>query len=121
MRQLELPLFGFFFACWLAAIVFHLRLVPAAGTLAVGLYPLYALAAALGWIAGNVYVVRRRALPREHRKRAAALWLVAPQGVPAVVRAMAPSSHQAVAPLVPLFAFAVGAIFFCVPLVFGKR
>lgn len=44
-----------------------------------------------------------------------------PQGVPALLRAMAPVEAQAAAPAVPLYALGVGAVFFCVPLVFGVR
>jgi hypothetical protein len=34
---------------------------------------------------------------------------------------MAPLEAQAAAPAVPLYAFGVGAVLFCVPLVFGRR
>lgn len=98
-----------------------LGLVSLAEALSLSLYQLYALAAAVGWLSGNVYVYRRRGLGREHRRRAVALWLVGPQGIPALLRAMAPAEAQAAAPAVPLYAFGVGVIFFVVPLVFGPR
>jgi len=121
LNKVEAPLFGLFFACWLLTVLHHLGLVPVAANLDLSLYQLYAVAAAIGWVSGNVYVHRRRRLPPEHRKRAAALWLVGPQGIPALLRALAPVESQAAAPAVPLYALGVGAVFFCVPLVFGRR
>lgn len=121
MKRLEAPLFGLFFACWLLAVLHHLGLVPPFAQLDLSLYQLYAVAAVLGWVSGNVYVQRRRRLPPDHRKRAAALWLIGPQGIPALLRALAPVESQALAPAVPLYALGVGAVFFCVPLVFGRR
>jgi len=121
VTRVELPLFGLFLACWVAVVLHGVGLVSLAAGLDLGLYPLYSIAAALGWISGNVYVHQRRGLPPEHRRRAAALWLVGPQGIPALLRAMAPLEAQAAAPAVPLYAFGVGAVLFCVPLVFGKR
>lgn len=105
----------------MAAVLHNLGLVGVSAGLDLSLYQIYAVAAVLGWLSGNVYVHRRRRLPQEHRKRAAALWLMGPQGVPALLRAMAPVEAQAAAPAVPLFALGVGAVFFCVPLVFGVR
>lgn len=121
MKRLEIPLFGLFFACWLLAGAHGLGLFSLAETLRLGLYPLYTVAAALGWVSGNVYVWRRRRLPRDQRRRAAALWLIGPQGIPALLRAMAPAADQAAAPAVPLYAFAVGAVLFTVPLLFGPK
>ncbi|HUP43133.1 MAG TPA: hypothetical protein VM599_07990 [Thermoanaerobaculia bacterium] len=119
--RLELPLFGLFLACWVLALAHNLGLLSVATNLDLTLYQLYGVAAAVGWVAGNVYLQRRRSLPPEHRRRALALWLVGPQGIPALLRAMAPLASQAAAPAVPLYAFGVGAVFFCVPLVFGRR
>lgn len=96
-------------------------MVGVSAGLDLSLYQIYAVAAVIGWLSGNVYVHRRRRLPPEHRKRAAALWLMGPQGVPALLRAMAPVEAQAAAPAVPLYALGVGAVFFCVPLVFGAK
>ena len=119
--RIELPLFGLFLACWVLAVAHNLGLLSVAANLDLTLYQLYAVAAAVGWVAGNVYVQRRRRLPPEHRRHALALWLVGPQGIPALLRAMSPLEAQAAAPAVPLYAFGVGAVFFCVPLVFGRR
>ena len=121
MSRIEIPLFGLFLACWVLAVAHNLGLLGISAGLDLTLYQLYGIAAAIGWVSGNVYVHRRRRLPPEHKRRALALWLVGPQGVPALLRAMAPIESQAAAPAVPLYAFGVGAIFFCVPLVFGRR
>ncbi|MGD2115039.1 MAG: hypothetical protein PVG07_08300 [Acidobacteriota bacterium] len=121
MNRFELPLFGLFLACWVLAGAHGVGLVSLAGALGLSLYQLYGVAAVLGWLSGNIYVQRRRRLPRDQRRRAAALWLVGPQGIPALLRAMAPVGAQAAAPAVPLYAFVVGVIFFGVPLVFGPK
>lgn len=121
MSRIEVPLFGLFFACWVLAVLHNLGIVGLAAVLDLSLYQLYSVAAVLGWVSGNVYVVRRRHLPPEYRKRAAALWLVGPQGIPALLRTLAPAESLAAAPAVPLYALGVGAVFFCVPLVFGRR
>ncbi len=121
MTTLEIPLFGLFLACWLAVVAHGVGLVSLAAGIDLSFYQLYSVAAFVGWLSGNVYVHRRRRLPAIYRRRAAALWLIGPQGVPALLRAMAPIEVQAAAPMVPLYALAVGAIFFCVPLVFGRR
>jgi len=118
--RIEVPLFGLFLACWVLAVVHNLGLLTLSANLDLTLYQLYGGAAAIGWVAGNVYVHRRRRLPQVQKRRALALWLVGPQGIPALLRAMAPLESQAAAPAVPLYAFGVGAIFFCVPLVFGR-
>lgn len=121
LSRVEAPLFGLFFACWLLAVLHNLGVLALASAVHLSLYQLYGVAAVLGWVSGNVYVHRRRHLPREHRKRAAALWLIGPQGIPALLRALTTLEAQATAPLVPLYAFGVGAVLFCVPLVFGRR
>lgn len=121
LSRIELPLFGLFLACWVLAGAHGVGLVSLAGALGLNLYQLYAVAAGIGWLSGNVYVQKRRRLPEDHRRRAAALWLVGPQGIPAVLRAMAPAAAQAAAPAVPIYAFCVGAVFFSVPLVFGPK
>jgi hypothetical protein len=121
VTRIELPLFGLFLACWVLAVARNLGLLSLGANLDLTLYQLYGVAAVVGWVAGNVYVQRRRRLPPEHKRRALALWLVGPQGIPALLRAMAPLEAQAAAPAVPLYAFGVGAVLFCVPLVFGRR
>lgn len=122
MRRLEIALAGLFAACWCAVVAHRLGLLDLSDTLRLSLYHVYGTAAVAGWVAGNVFVARRRGLPKpEHRRRALVLWLLGPLGIPSLLWAMAPSAWQAVAPLVPILTLAVGAVFFAVPLVFGHR
>ncbi len=121
LRTLEIPLFGLFLACWVAVVAHGVGAISLAAGLDLSLYQLYSVAAVVGWLSGNVYIHRRRSLPPSFGRRVAALWMIGPQGIPALLRAMAPIEAQAAAPAVPLYSLAVGAIFFCVPLVFGRR
>lgn len=116
MRRVELVLLAFFLACWLVGILGLLEIVPLAGNLSLGLYPLYSVAAALGWLFGNVYVTRTSRTPSRSRGPLFALYLLCPQGVVYLLRAMAPASVQAAAPLVPLYSFGVYTVLFFVPL-----
>lgn len=116
--RLEIALVGLFFASWLLAALSALELVSLAGLLDLSLYPYYSLAAVLGWVAGNVYVVRRRSVAPALRLRVLWIYLLAPPGVLYLLRALAPARVQALAPLVPLYAFGVFAVLFLVPVVF---
>ncbi|HVS01230.1 MAG TPA: hypothetical protein VMT16_00525 [Thermoanaerobaculia bacterium] len=120
MRRLEPALVGLFFASWTGALLDQLGLLSLAGTFGFGLYPLFSLAAALGWIAGNVYLHRRRRLASHRlRRRALVTWLFGPPGILYLLRQMAPAPEQQAAPLVPLLSFAVFTVFFLVPLTLG--
>lgn len=122
MHRLEISLAGLFAACWCAVVAHRLGLLDLSSTLHLTLYHVYGTAAVVSWVAGNVFVARRRTLPSpEHRRRALVLWLIGPLGIPSLLWAMAPADQQATAPLVPLLVLAVGAVFFAVPLVFGRR
>ncbi len=114
--QLEIVLLGVFSASWLLAILVLLRLVPVAGLLDLDLYSFYSLAAALGWVSGNVYVLRRQRLPADrYRKRLLLSYLLGPPSVLYILRALAPRAVQSAAPLVPIYAFVVYCLFFLVP------
>jgi hypothetical protein len=112
---LELALFGFFFVCWLAALASFVGLLPIAGLLDLGLYPYYGLAAFLGWLAGNTYLQRAPRVPKPLRRRLMLMYLLGTPGFLYLVRALAPLTTQAIAPLAPLYATAVFAILFLVP------
>lgn len=99
---------------WAFAIVARMQVLPVAGLLDLGLYPLYSLGSALGWLAGNVYVARRSRLLGGRRKRLA-LYALGPLAIIALLRAMAPLESQAAAPMVPVYGFIVYWIFFLVP------
>lgn len=98
----------------------HLGWLPALPDLAPALYPLYSAAAALGWVSGNVYVVRRRRLGRMHgrRLRAAQLtfYLLSPPGLAYLWWSFHPALVLRSAPLVPVYAFGVYAALFAVPI-----
>lgn len=118
----ELALLGAFSVAWALAALLGFGVLPGAGLLHLDLYSLYGLAAALGWVAGNVYVARRSSLrdaPERVRRRGRLhllfVYLVGPPSVVYVLRALAPLVAQNAAPFVPLYAFGVYGIFFLVP------
>ncbi len=104
-----------FFACWLVGLLQWSGLVPRAGSLDLGLRGLFSLAAATGWLSGNVYVQRSRGLPAALRRRILLIYLLGPPGLLFLIRSMAPVEAQMAAPLAPLYATSVVAIFFLVP------
>jgi hypothetical protein len=114
---------GFFLATWVAAIVYlagWLEPPP----LALTLRALFTFAAAFGWVIGNLAMLRQRAARGEEariRRRRLALYLAVPAGLLALVRAMMPLELRAAAPLAGLYAFAVYAIFFFVPVLLRPR
>ena len=61
--RLELMLLAAFSAVWLVAVLVLFGILPLAGVLDLDLYRLYSVAAVLGWLTGNVYLLRRRVLP----------------------------------------------------------
>lgn len=121
MSRVEPILFGLFFASWGLAVLYMVGIVPLPESLELSLYGLYSIAAVSGWIAGNIYVQRARHLPRELKRRFFLLYLVGPPGLLYLLRAMAPAREQRAAPLVPLYAWAVFAVFFLVPLTFRVK
>lgn len=122
LPRMELALLGTFSGAWLLAALTGLGVLPAAGTLGLDLYTLYSFGAALGWVAGNVYVARRRRLGPRGRKRLLLLtYLVGPPSLLYVLRSLAPYAAQNAAPLVPLYAFCVFGLFFLVPVTLRYR
>ena len=112
-----MALLAAFSACWLLVFAAGVGWVELAGTLSLGLYPLYSLAAALGWLAGNVFLHRAQdEFPPGLRKRLLLSYFLAPPGILFVLRALAPAQIQQAAPLVPIYGLGVYALFFLVPL-----
>ncbi|MEL7058592.1 MAG: hypothetical protein AAGN46_01060 [Acidobacteriota bacterium] len=106
---------------WVVAIFALVGWIPLAGALPLSLYQLYAAASVLGWIAGNLYLLRKRSIPLAAlQRRMLSLYLLGPPSALFLVRGMAPRQDQLEAPLVPLFAFLVYLVFFAVPLSFGR-
>ena len=118
--RFELAILGAFSGAWALAVLLGLGVLPAAGALALDLYGYYSFAAALGWVAGNVYVARRRRLGRAARKRLLFAYFLGPPSLLYVVRSLAPLSAQQAAPFVPIYAFCVFGIFFLVPVTLRK-
>jgi hypothetical protein len=116
MKRLFLVFVALFTACWVAAILGAVEVAPLSGTLDLGLYPLYSLAMVAGSAAGNLYAWRLPRLEGAERRRLLALCVAGPPGLVTMVRGMAPQVVQDAAPLVPVWAFLVFAVFFVVPL-----
>lgn len=114
MNRLEPILLAFFFACWLAVLLQGLG-APLAGTLTILPQPLYTIAAVTGWLAGNLYVRRRKQVPKTLRSRFLVAYLLGPPGLFFLLWAMTPESFQQQAPLVPVYAVGVSAVLFLVP------
>lgn len=113
----ELTLLAVFSVCWLLVFAAGVGWVSLAGTLSLGLYPLYSLAAALGWIAGNVFLHRaHNGYPPRLRKRLLLSYFLGPPGFFFALRVLAPAEVQQAAPLVPIYGFGVYTLFFMVPL-----
>jgi hypothetical protein len=112
---------GFFLACWIVALFYASDLVALPRPIPIDLYGLFTFSAAFGWVAGNLYVLRRRRLPAHLARRFRGLYLFVPAGLVALVRAMTTDSWRAAAPLGGLYALLVYAIFFGVPLLLSRR
>lgn len=120
--RLELSILPVFTAIWLVGILVAVEILPASGLLRLDLYRLYGVAAVLGWLAGNVYVTRRRLVPAQSSGRHLLLvYLLGPSGLVYLLRALAPLVERLQAPLVPLYALGVYAVLFFVPVSFRSR
>ena len=117
MSRGERRLLGFFGAAWVVAILHLAGVLPVAAAVPLSLYGYYAVAASIGWLAGNVFALRRRRAGGD-RWLLVVLYLFGPPSVLYLLWALvAPERHQA-APLAPLWAFGVYGVFFLVPIVF---
>ncbi len=121
----ELALLALCSVVWLLTILADFGVLRLAGILTLDLYRLYSIAAVLGWLAGNIYVARMRALgapgdaparPQHLRRRLLLSYLLGPLAFVYGLRALAASEVQQAAPLVPIYAFGVYGLFFLVPL-----
>lgn len=92
--------------------------LPWAGKAPVGLYLLDGVAAAGGWLCGNLFVSARRAGGR--RGPLLLVYLIGPGGPLYWLFTLAPSEVQRTVPLAPLWAFAVFVLFFLVPVSFRR-
>jgi len=117
----ERHLLAFFTACWAVVVLDLAGILRLYGRLDLSLYALYSTAAALGWVAGNVWVHRRRGAHPLLRRRLLLLWLLGPPSLVTLLRAMAPIARQFEAPLAAVWAFGVYGIFFLVPVSFAPE
>ena len=113
--RLEVVLLGLFVVAWCAALLSVAAGLPLAGVAPLSLYQLYGIAAAAGWLGGNLYVNRARKLPKLLRRRVMLIYLLGPPSVIYLLRTMAPAAEQQGAPLAGIWAFGVLTIFFMVP------
>lgn len=100
---------------WLLAILTATGLLPLAGALPLDLYSFYSFASVCGWIAGNVFVRRRRRIGVSQRRWLTSAYLIAPPSLFFLLRTLATVEAQRSAPLVPAYALVVYLIFFLVP------
>ncbi len=107
--------------CWAAALASALVGRPAAGLLPIGLYPLYSLAAALGWLAGNVYVARSGKAAPGVRGVLRLSYLVGPPGLLFLLWELVPTLLQRAALLAPIYAYGVYVVFYFVPVTLRRR
>lgn len=115
LSRLEVVLVGLFLACWVLSLLSFSRVLSLAGSLPLALYPYYAVAVALGWGFGMVYVRRTWGFPPAIRRRFGFIYYFGPPAILGLLRSMAPWDYQRAAPLVPLYAFGVFSILFLVP------
>lgn len=115
LSRLEAILLALFLACWVLSLLSFTRVLSLAGSLPLGLYPYYAVAVALGWGFGMLYVRRSWGLPAAVRRRFALICYFGPPAILGLLRSMAPLADQRAAPFVPLYAFGVFSILFLVP------
>ncbi len=120
MNRLETVLVALFFACWLVASLEALGLYSLAGMVDLGVQPLFSFAAAVGWLAGNVYARKYRSAPPPLRRRWLVIWLLGPAGLFFLLWAMAPADLQGLVPLAPLYATGVASALFAVPILLGR-
>jgi hypothetical protein len=120
VKRIELILLALFLACWGVSLAVFFRLLRLDGSAPLGFYGLYGIAASLGWLFGNVYVQRTRKMGKTERPGRRPFWVLyffGPLGIVYLLRSMEPLDFQRAAPLVLLYAWAVFAIFFTVPVV----
>lgn len=96
-----------------AVLLADLGLVDFTGSLPLLLHRYYIVAAAVGWLFGNIYVARSRS--GRSRLLLLAVYGLGPIPLLFLLRAMAPAQALELAPLVPLFASLMFLVFFVVP------
>ena len=119
--RFEQSLTAFFVLCWLVFAINALAGYPAGGILKLGLYPLYSLAVASGWILGNIYVQRTAGQSRTSRRRLFWSLLLSASGLFFLLWSLQSTAARQAVPLAAVFAYAIFALFFLVPVSFRRR
>ena len=86
--RLEVVLLGLFVVVWCVALLSVATGLPLAGLAPLSLYQLYGVAAAAGWLGGNLYVRRARKLPPMLRRRVLLIYLMGPPSMVYLLRTM---------------------------------
>lgn len=110
-------LFGFFAACWLVTLLHRVGVVHLGNSLELSLRGIFAAAGGGGWLGGNLYVQRSPFLPPLTRQLYLLAYLIGPPGVASLLWTLLPLTVQHAAPMVPVYACAVSAVFFLIPIV----
>jgi len=121
LPKLERGVLAIGLLAWPVAALFLLGRGPWRGLYSASLYQYFAFASILGWVAGNLCVLRRRGAPPDWAKRLVWLYLFCPPAILFLARGLAATPEQLRAPFAPLYAVAVYAIFFALPLSFRKN
>lgn len=108
-------LVALFLTSWALDALALLGVVRLSGTLELALYPLFIVAAASGWLTGNIYLRRSVSLPKKIRRRILVVYFVGPVGVLYLLWTLNTAELQSAAPFVPLYSFGVFTTFFLVP------
>ncbi len=113
MKRFDAIFAGIFLGGWASAIFFLAWGPPGLDSF---LPPraLFPFAAALGWFAGNLYMVRRRST-RLGRRLLLSIYLGGPPAILWLFWALAPTPVRAASPLAPLLAVTILGVFFLVP------
>lgn len=130
MLRFEISLLTLSGIVWTVSLGVVGGFLPLGDLVALDLYRFFSVAAVLGWLSGNVYVLRRRALgaeierddldpPPSWRRQLLFVYVAAPPSLVMLLWALAPASLQRAAPLVPVYALAIFGLFFLVPLTLG--
>ena len=114
MKQFDVILAALAVASIFVVLLADLGVVALAGSAPLALHRFYIVAAAAGWLFGNLYVARLRAGQRA-RPILLAIYCMGPISPLFLLRAMAAQQSLDMAPLVPLFGCGVFLVLFFVP------
>jgi hypothetical protein len=117
--RLEAIVSGICLGAWILASIF---LTTSAGGIDRFIPPrfIFPYAAMLGWLAGNVYVARRRSRAMS-RRALLAIYLGGPPGLIWLFWTIIPTSLRVTSPIAPPLALGIFGIFFLVPVTLRRR